>query len=213
MFFSLVLYDTHTSTPKIKKHTQTKNSCTCANGWDGADCTTATCEPAAYNPCSNGGSCGVDAQATKHVCTGCTPGFTGDLCVLKTNGQACTADDAVLCASGYCDATDPDDKHCALKPEGVACTAETAVQCASGYCDTTIENDKKCALKPDGEDCTVAGAALCVSTYCNTALKCATKVGNGELCEDGGDCTSGYCNVNLCASNGRRLLSWPLRRR
>ncbi len=74
------------------------NSCTCPEGWTGAQCQTAICEPA----CGNNEVC-----SAPDLCV-CAPGWMGEACDVAytcanpcQNGGTCTGPNTCTCTSGY----------------------------------------------------------------------------------------------------------------
>ena len=73
-------------------------TCTCAPGWEGIDCTVALCA---------NGACGRRQLCTAPDTCTCTPGYGGADCdeaqcaVPCLNGGACVAPDACACAAGW----------------------------------------------------------------------------------------------------------------
>eukprot|EP00940_MAST-03C_sp_MAST-3C-sp2_P001490 g1490.t1 len=152
-----------------------EETCACASGWTGDDCTTPTCS---------------DACPARHLCTGpdtctCIPGFGGDdcstaLCVQSCgpNGR-CVAPDTCACDMGWFDANCTTPVCSQTCGNGGNCTAPNTCVCAEGWtgddcrtpiCAQTCENGGVC-VAPDTCRCPPQWSSHdCTDPVCNQGL-------------------------------------------
>jgi hypothetical protein len=129
------------------------DSCTCAVGWSGYDCTTAVCS----SPCGSRKLCtGPD------TCT-CVPGYHGAGCTQAIcaqtceHGSACSSPDTCTCATGWfdancttpvCDQTCGNGANCTA-PDTCTCPSEwQGADCRTPVCTQTCINGGSC-VAPD----------------------------------------------------------------
>lgn len=142
------------------------DTCTCAAGWSGFDCTTAVCRTA----CTAGTLC-----TAPDTCT-CYPGFSGAACSAAQcvqpchNGGLCVAPDTCSCAPGWfgtnctvpvCDQTCGNGGNC-TGPSACSCPSQwTGADCRTPRCSQVCGNGgvcvapDTCMCPPDwsGHDC------------------------------------------------------------
>ena len=151
-------------------------TCACATGWRGADCTTPICS----DGCASSGSLRTLCVAPE-TCA-CVPGYSNypscdtPLCVQTcANGGQCAAPDTCSCASGWFDSN-----------------------CTTPLCAQTCGNDGRCTA-PDTCTCSAGWAGH----DCRTPV-CVQSCGNGGRCiaPDTCECTpqwSGHdCSSPVC---------------
>ena len=137
-------------------------TCECATGWTGFDCTTPVCS----DGCSSTGSKRTLCVAPD-TCA-CVPGYTNfpscdtPLCVQScSNGGQCTAPDTCTCASGWYDSNCTTPICSQTCGNGAECTAPDTCSCASGWsgtncrtpvCVQNCQNGGHC-IAPDTCEC------------------------------------------------------------
>ncbi|MFP6686489.1 MAG: hypothetical protein VB934_17345, partial [Polyangiaceae bacterium] len=141
--------------------TEASYSCTCTDGFSGANCETNIddCEP---KPCQNGGEC-TDAVAS-YSCT-CADGFSGDNC--QTDIDDCAADP---CVNGSCeDSVGAFSCNCDPGWTGDLCDVDVdecadATTCGDNATCTNLPGSHQCdcncgyVLAGNSEDCTAVTA-------------------------------------------------------
>ncbi|KAI1901452.1 hypothetical protein AGOR_G00034580 [Albula goreensis] len=169
--------------------------CQCEDGWQGEDCSTATCDDKHWGPdcsqscrCENGGRC----HALTGVCQ-CRPGYRGpsceEPCPAGSFGQACLQQ--CLCGTGG------------------TCDRETGeCRCKDGYTGTFC--DKTCPGRPCPRRCPCQnqgfcrGEGVCVCPPGWTGAVCTERCAEGRfglncsqecVCHNGGVCDeeTGHC--------------------
>jgi hypothetical protein len=129
-------------------------SCTCAEGFIGANCEHHVCKDQ-KSPCLNGGTCYGDGQCA------CVDGYIGATCDLHRcsifqclNGGTCLPNGTCLCLEGFLGAS------C-----GVDICTLPGVSCYNGG--TCLRGKCRCTLEYTGTDCTIkiqgCGDAPCLN--------------------------------------------------
>ena len=199
---------------KISDTCSSPNTCTCVNGWSGAQCQTPPCAP----PCQNGGMCsgpntctcatgwsGAQCQtpvcdvthecvnggvcSSPNKCSGCNPGWTGDQC--QTSQCA-----ASPCQNGGCIGVNT--CTCATGWAGAQC--QTAV-CDAGY---ACGVNGRCSSPNTCTCLTGWTGAQCQTPVCDAAHACV----NGGVCSSPNKCsgcnpgwTGDQCQTSQCVAS------------
>ena len=150
----------------------------CDDGAQNGDETGVDCGGAECGSCPDGVGCTGDSdcqsgQCTSGTCTSCDNGLLdGDETGTDCGGATCRA--LSLCGPGDGCA---DDNDCRTG------------SCESSVCVDVPTGEQLCASTGTGTSC---GGAACLAL----GLQCA----NGDGCEQGADCLSGFCDDGLCVS-------------
>jgi hypothetical protein len=128
--------------------------------------------------CEEGLQCAVDPEDdTRTICTG-----------LLDNGDTCF--DHAECKSSYCEATEAE---CADPEEpGELCPSQDDAQCEGGAC---VTEGTSCLTD---DDCPNSGACNTTLGFC--AYYCLELRPDGAACDFAGDCASGVCIQEICAT-------------
>lgn len=90
--------------------------------------------------------------------------------------------------------------QCAINEECISRNCDTSA-CTEACCQGTCVGDTPPVRPRVGEACTTAATLRCVDSYCDTGTGlCTAYKANGEACEGGSQCVSGFCNgTAICA--------------
>jgi hypothetical protein len=137
------------------------DTCTCATGWDGYDCTLPICS----SSCSENQLC-----VAPDTCA-CAPGFTGADCLEATcvqdcqHGGVCSAPDTCSCAYGWWDANCSTPVCSQTCGNGANCTAPDKCSCPSDW--TGVDCRQPVCEDPclNGGSCVAPGTCLCTPQW------------------------------------------------
>ncbi|EAL64630.1 hypothetical protein DDB_G0285585 [Dictyostelium discoideum AX4] len=163
----------------------TVGECSCAQGYEGTDCSGISC-PAS---CLNGGSC----NTTVGECS-CPQGYEGVDC----SGISCS----VSCLNGGSCNTTVGECSCINGFYGDNCDTKdcTVPQCLNGgSCNTTV-GECSCTQGYEGIDC----SGISCSVSCLNGGSCNTTVGQCQCINDfyGDNCGTKDCTVPQCLNGG-----------